>query len=420
MSNEKRNASILVVDDDAFICSLVCDIIRNLGYEKIESVSNGLEALMLLEISLEPYSIIVCDLNMPEMDGVEFMQLAAERDYKGSVILLSGEDKRILDIARGVAAANGLDILGSISKPFTKEAFVELLDGGNISFGGAAASDLNLPIDESELHAGLQEMESHLTLCYEPIVHVSSGDIVGVESIPMWRHSTRGLLEPGVFMHLVEENGLLSELMRCFYTKAIQQTKRWLLDGVFLQNYIRIPLELLADAEFSSFVIGETERLGVEQTHMNFVLEDSELEDRSKETFSLLMRLHFKKIGIAIGNFESGLSTLEMINSFPFALLQIHREIISTTGSENGVISVIRDGSDFRNKLAASVAVMGIDSRADWDMAEVMGIDYIQGSFCSKALPNLELLDLIESWSPPPRLTRQKPMESGNAISSGI
>lgn len=420
MSNEKINANILVVDDDAFICSLVCDIIRNLGYEKVESVSNGQEALMALEISLETYSIIVCDLNMPEMDGVEFMQLAAEKDYKGSVILLSGEDKRILDIAKGVAITNGLDILGCISKPFTKEAFTELLDGGNISFGDTTASDLNLPIDESELHAEFQDIEAHLTLCYEPIVHVSSGDIIGVESIPMWRHSTRGLLKPSVFMPAAEESGHLIDLMKCAYSKAIQQTKSWIVDGVFLQNYIRMPLELLANAEFSNFVIDETARLDAEQTHMNFVLEECELEDQSKEAFSLLMRLHFKKIGIAIANFGSGLSTLELVNSFPFALLQIDREIISTTGSGNKVISVIREGCDFRSKLDASVAVTGINSRADWDMAELMGIDYIQGSFCSKALPNLELLDFIDTWSPPPRHTRQTPMESANSISSSI
>jgi len=401
MSNEKRNTNVLVIDDDAFICDLVCELFTKLGYENVESVNSGHEALMLLDISLEPYNLVVCDLNMPEMNGIEFMQLAAEKDFQGSVILVSGEDKRILDIARGVAVDNGLDILGCISKPFTEEAFAELINDENICFGDAAASYLNLPIDESELREGLQNLERHLTLCYEPIVDISSGEIIGVESIPMWRHTTRGLLEPSTFMPVAEESGLMIELMKCFYSKAAQQTESWLLDGVFLQNFIRIPIEFLADPEFSSLVVGETEHLGIEDTHMNIVLEESEIDDQAKKAFSLVMQLHFKKIGVAVAGFGSSLSSMELINSFPFTLLQIPREVISTADSESEVISVIRDGGDLRSKLHAPVAVTGIDSRADWDMAELMGIDYIQGSFCSKALPSLDLLDFIKTWSAP-------------------
>lgn len=409
MSSEKYSTNILIVDDDSFIRSLACDVLLKLGYENTESAANGIEAIALLENTSRQFDVIVCDLNMPEMNGVEFMQHAAKKGYTGGLILFSAEDMRILEMAQDMAATQGLNIIGTISKPFTSQCFSDLLDRNTAAISTFSDDDVDVAISEAELRAGLLDGGSSLVLFYQPIVHISSGDITAVESIPMWQHPERGLLEPEAFLPVAEQHGLLGELSLQIYSKAVQQTIDWLTQGVFLQIFIRLNRQVLSDAEFIEQVVSETELIAVKRIHLNFMISESEFDDNDKALFGDLMRLHFNKIGVAMDDFGLGNSTLDSVNSFPFTLLQTQRELISTTGTGNEVVASIRDGNDFRSHLDSPVALKGIDNRADWDFAEIMGIEYVQGEFCSKALPSAMLLQFVESWSPPPRQLRQKP-----------
>ena len=75
----------LVVDDEDFVLNLSVRILGKLGCEKVETANNGNVALEKIDSASEPFDIAICDLNMPEMDGVEFMRHAAGRSAVASV-----------------------------------------------------------------------------------------------------------------------------------------------------------------------------------------------------------------------------------------------------------------------------------------------------------------------------------------------
>lgn len=116
---------IMLLDDDAFMLELLQEMIDGLGYTHVHADSDARSALQALS-DFRP-DVLICDLSMPEMDGIEFLRTVAEGGFGGSVILLSGMDSGILRAAETLAVAQGLTILGARSKPLTRAALADLL-----------------------------------------------------------------------------------------------------------------------------------------------------------------------------------------------------------------------------------------------------------------------------------------------------
>ncbi len=116
---------ILLLDDDAFMLELLTDLVNGLGYDNVRAESDARQALTALPV-FQP-ELLVCDLSMPEMDGIEFLRAAAEIHFRGTVILLSGMDSGILRAAETLAMAQGLTILGACTKPVARAELADLL-----------------------------------------------------------------------------------------------------------------------------------------------------------------------------------------------------------------------------------------------------------------------------------------------------
>lgn len=119
--------SFLVVDDDAFIQNLLVRLLRLRGVAKIATASSGVEALAHLDSADPKPDVLLIDLFMPGMGGVELMRRLAERAYKGAVILVSGSDQETLAVAEAMAKYRGVAILGYIVKPVQPVALAEML-----------------------------------------------------------------------------------------------------------------------------------------------------------------------------------------------------------------------------------------------------------------------------------------------------
>ncbi|MFD2366943.1 response regulator [Pseudoduganella sp. GCM10020061] len=105
---------VLVVDDDPFMLELMRDMLETAGASKVTTAPSARAGLGALHGRPE---LLICDLSMPDMDGIEFLNAAAASGYDGSVLLLSGMDKGVLQAAKGLAAAQGLRVLGAYAKP---------------------------------------------------------------------------------------------------------------------------------------------------------------------------------------------------------------------------------------------------------------------------------------------------------------
>ncbi|RZT08416.1 Response regulator receiver domain-containing protein [Duganella sp. CF402] len=116
---------ILLLDDDPFMLDILADMISGLGEHTVVRETDGRRAL--IELRLRPPQLVICDLSMPVMDGIDFLRLAAAQQYQGGVALLSGVDGAVLKTAARLAEAQGLAILDACAKPMSIDTLAALL-----------------------------------------------------------------------------------------------------------------------------------------------------------------------------------------------------------------------------------------------------------------------------------------------------
>jgi CheY-like chemotaxis protein len=118
---------ILVIDDEPFIQAITVHQLQDLGYQQIETASDGADALGVMQNATLPFALVICDLNMPVMDGFDFMYAAQAINYQGALIVLSSEEPQQLTAAMELGLTLGLRILGALRKPLEREVLQEML-----------------------------------------------------------------------------------------------------------------------------------------------------------------------------------------------------------------------------------------------------------------------------------------------------
>lgn len=116
----------LVIDDDDFSLDAMCMALIALGLSKFEVAADGKGALRVLDRLPAPPDYLICDIYMPDMDGVEFLLEMHRRNYQGGIVLVSG-DPQILHIAQKIAKAHHLNVLGAFSKPLGRDTLAQAL-----------------------------------------------------------------------------------------------------------------------------------------------------------------------------------------------------------------------------------------------------------------------------------------------------
>ena len=108
---------VLLLDDDIFMLSLLADMLADCGRFQVRCESDAKSALGSL--AADAPELLVCDLSMPDMDGIEFLRAAAAAGFRGHVMLLSGMDSGVRRAAERLARAQGLNVLGAYKKPIS-------------------------------------------------------------------------------------------------------------------------------------------------------------------------------------------------------------------------------------------------------------------------------------------------------------
>ena len=121
---------VMIIDDDDFQLDFATELLEELGIRKITTALGGDNALLALDHQPAP-DLIMCDIQMPGMDGFEVMKHLGDRNFEGAVILISGQGARVLYTASLVAQLARLEFLGTVEKPLSKEALLPVLEKMN-------------------------------------------------------------------------------------------------------------------------------------------------------------------------------------------------------------------------------------------------------------------------------------------------
>ena len=392
----KSAIKILVLDDDPFTLKLLSRMLENLGYTAVSTCDNGRAALGLVDSPDACPDLILLDLNMPEMDGVEFVRHLVEHRYNGSLILFSGEDEHMLLAAEKLVRAHKIPVLGHLHKPVKPEglsALIEMWAPSNQDRTQAA----NLIRSAEDLRAAIANGE--LVNYYQPKVSLASGRVVGVEALMRWNHPRDGMVLPSRFIGVAESHGLIKDLTRMMLTGALAQLKAWQQAGLSLQLSVNISIDSLAALDFVDFITGLVTGAGVPPQEV--VLEVSEswipMNDL-RAPLETLTRLRLKRFRLSIDEFGTGYSSLAQLRGIPFDELKIDRSFVHHAATDKKVRAKYDACLSMARQLDMEVVAVGVEEIDDWDMLRNTGCDLAQGYLIAKPMPAADLQGWAQAW----------------------
>jgi CheY-like chemotaxis protein len=127
ISLPQRPAHVLLVDDDEYMRELLDGMLRSLGVQHITTAADGKQGFAAFQAAAQAPDLVICDINMPDTDGFQMMELLANGHGGCGVILVSGLADRFRNSAMLMARFHHLNVLGTLPKPIEKRALAELV-----------------------------------------------------------------------------------------------------------------------------------------------------------------------------------------------------------------------------------------------------------------------------------------------------
>jgi EAL domain-containing protein (putative c-di-GMP-specific phosphodiesterase class I)/CheY-like chemotaxis protein len=391
-----RQPRILLVDDDAFMLGLQARMLRSMGYRQVDAVGNAQTALTALQDGSLNSDVIVCDLNMPGMDGVEFLQALNARQHVVGVILLSGEGARIMHTVQKLLGGGHLTVLGSLEKPAQPEALRALLEGWRPAHAEPAARTPAPAVTGAEIHRA--NLNREWVLHFQPKVHLLTGVLTGVEALVRWNHPERGLLFPDSFIATAEDCGAIDALTDRVLQGSIEQLARWSAEGLKLQIAVNVSMDNLRAPGFARHVGALARDAGVSPQDVTLEITESRAMSPSPAPLESLVRLRLQRFKLSIDDFGTGHSSLAQLRDVPFTELKVDRGFVHGA-LRNQIIRPMLEGSIGIAKRLGMVSVAeGVETEEDWRLLREIDCDIAQGYFIGRPMPAERLMAWNLEW----------------------
>jgi EAL domain-containing protein (putative c-di-GMP-specific phosphodiesterase class I)/AmiR/NasT family two-component response regulator len=385
---------ILAVDDDPFALKLIVRQLEQLGYAEVISYEYATDALARVAEEAEPVGLIFCDLQMPSMDGIEFVRQLAHTGYAGGLVLISGEDKRIVQAAEKFAKAHQLDVLGALYKPVTHERLQQVLESNLLRVAASPSEKKTYTPEILQQAIARRELVNY----YQPKVELQSGKVVGLEALVRWWHPEDGLVFPDQFIAAAEEFGLIDDLTRSVLVTALRQARIWQNQGLGLHVAVNISMENLRSLDFPDVVVRELSEAGLHASSLVLELTESRLMKDPLAPLDILTRLRLRRIGLSIDDFGTGHSSLAQLRDLPFDELKVDRGFVHGAERDAALQAILEASFSMARQLGMRSVAEGVEDRDDWEFLCKAGCDLAQGYFIAKPMPGEELIGWLSEW----------------------
>lgn len=393
----QATTQILIVDDDQFQLKLLSHQLSMVGYKNVTAFDDGQTALTHMKGLALDSTLVILDLNMPNMDGLEFLQKMKEMEFTGALLLVSGEDERVLQSAEALASSYDLWVLGHLNKPVQQEQLQKYLKQLDAQKHKSLVGEKQHIYEAERLKKAIDSGE--LSNFYQPKVLLTTGELVGVEALVRWEHPVDGLILPDNFIDLAEENELIDGIAQQVLSSALSDSMAWKEDGINITVAVNISMYNLNTRDFISYLEKELLSSGVSPQDLILEVTESKLMKDYSLVLDMLTRLRLRRVNLSIDDFGTGHSSMTQLRDIPFNELKIDRGFVHSA-CDNATLHGIFDGSiQLAKNLGIKTVAEGVENEADWGFLDGSGCDLAQGFFIGKPMRAQELSEWKTQWA---------------------
>lgn len=396
-SNGALEPGILLVDDNSFMLGIQAHLLNSMGYRRVGTAASAQSALDLMSADPGAVDVLICDLNMPGMDGIEFLQILNANAFRGSVILLSGEGARVMHTVQKLLGRGRLTILGALEKPANRDALRGLLDCWTCARAPVEAERDEILFSKAELDAASQK--SQWVLHYQPKVDLQTGFLAGMEALVRWNHPVHGLIMPDRFIDMAEGCGAIDDLTDWVLREALSQLARWKTVGLRTRIAVNISMVNLRSPGFANRVLAIANEMSAAPQDLLLEVTESRLISPSATPLENLVRLRLQRFGLAIDDFGTGHSSLAQLRDIPFTELKVDGGFVHGARFNQITRPILEGSIGLAKRLGMQSVAEGVETAEDWILLREVGCDLAQGYFIARPMPQERVPDWIADWS---------------------
>lgn len=390
----------LVAEDHEFQRKTLMRMLTALGAKHVQEAGDGKAALEIFTDLLNPVDIIISDLEMPGMDGMEFMRHVGEAGIPVSVIIASALDAALISSVETMTTAYGITLLGAIEKPATPDKLASLIQKyapqkGKVARPAGAA----IPLEDIRRGLTAGEFEPF----FQPKVHIASGTVTGAEALARWRHPQKGMVAPYAFIGEMENHGLIDQLTWAILEKSARYCRGWMARGLGATVSVSVNLSLksLGDSDLADRITALVTAQKLEPKCMVLEITETAAMTDIGKALENLARLRMKGFGLSIDDYGTGYSSMQQLSRIPFTELKIDQSfVLSATEKESSRV-MLASSLDLAKKLRLKSVAEGVETRAHWEVLKSLGCDIAQGYFVAKPMEAMAFEDWVLEWRAP-------------------
>lgn len=378
---------LIAFDDDTQILEIVSSIAEKAGYKPVTDTQPD---RLLAALPTHKPRLIVLDLQMPRMDGIQVLRALAELEVTAGIVLLTGMDERTMAAAEGYAQSRGLNMIAMLQKPFVPEDLLAILQDAGDSLAELQPEHLRDAIINEEL-----------VVYYQPTIRRfadGSWDIAAMEALLRWNHPAKGLLAPDRFIELGETNGLGSAMTDFVIQRGIEQLKGWQLLRINLGLRINISAGLIADLDFPDRLEATLSAHDIDPSLLTLEITETAMLGQNSDMFDIMTRLRVKNVNLAIDDFGIGYSSLTQLFAMPFNEMKIDKSLMIRTPQSKEASIMVAALVDLAHKLNLSVCAEGVETQEALRYLASIGCDSAQGFYISQPIPASQVKDVVQRW----------------------
>lgn len=254
-------------------------------------------------------------------------------------------------------------------------------------------ADVDALILGGELPRAIARRE--FTVCFQPIVDLDTGVMIGAEALARWRHPSRGELDPRRFLHAVERSGLLASFDEAVLDQALSAQARWRSVGISAPVSVNAAPRSVLDPEYPQRVHRALHRHGVAGPDLvielteSLTLEDLELAE------PILAQLRAAGVQLALDDFGTRSSPLAMVTRLPVVDLKIDRSFVESMVTSSEALAVVKSTVELGRSLGRTVVAEGVEREDQRRALVAMGCSAGQGHLFARAIPIDDLMQLV-------------------------
>lgn len=393
---------VMVVEDHGFQRRMALRFLAELGITVAHEAEDGATALAILRDLKQRNArnapeVLLVDLDMPGMDGVELIEHLAREALVPAVILVSALDPALLTTVQAMSEAYGLHVIGSVEKPLTAAKLADVL---------ARSDDVlhEKPEEEMEVSgARLREALAggEIEPWYQLQVEIANGQAIGVEALARWVRADGSVLLPRQFLPALEREGLSADLTDAMLDQGCGVLAAWARDGHCMRLSVNVAPATLADTGSADRYHRIVARHGVDPRDVMFEITERSVMGDAAGSLGVLARLRLKGFGLSVDDFGTGYSSLLQLSQVPFTELKIDQAFVSGATNLPRKRAMIEASIDLARKLGLTVVAEGVETIEDWRMLAELGCGAAQGYLIAPPVPAGEIEEALRQWRRP-------------------